>query len=47
MTFDEWWDSEDRFKLAHEDEKTQARAAWEAAYRIGYEAGIQSALDDD
>lgn len=31
MTFDEYWDSDERMKTAHDDEKTQARAAWNAA----------------
>lgn len=29
--FEDWWNSDERFALAHEDEKEQARATWDAA----------------
>ena len=40
-TFIQWWESDERFALAHEDEATQARAAWNAAVRAAMDTVVQ------
>lgn len=34
MRFLDWWESDERFAVAHEDEATQCRAAWNAALEM-------------
>lgn len=41
MAFDEWWESDAAFEVRHADERTIAKAAWLAAYRIGYDRGYE------
>lgn len=45
LAFDQWWDSDEAFNVRHDDEKTQARAAFMAAYRLGYQAGYAQGED--